>query len=62
MDNGQGFKKTPASGGMGLKTMKYRADMIGAKFEIRARDPQGVVVKVSAERPASDKTQSVHTM
>ncbi len=50
IDNGQGIKKGPASGGMGLKTMKYRADMIGATFEIRAREPQGVVVTVSGER------------
>jgi signal transduction histidine kinase len=34
-DNDEGFVRTaqPATG-MGLKIMEYRADMIGAKFEI----------------------------
>jgi nitrate/nitrite-specific signal transduction histidine kinase len=31
---------------MGLKIMKYRADMIGAKFEIAANMPRGAVVTV----------------
>jgi signal transduction histidine kinase len=32
---------------MGLKIMKYRADMIGARFEIEANDPHGTVVTVA---------------
>jgi signal transduction histidine kinase len=32
---------------MGLKIMKYRADMIGAKFEIAANEPRGTVITVT---------------
>jgi two-component system, LuxR family, sensor kinase FixL len=46
-DNGTGFIRTPTgSTGMGLKIMKYRADMIGAKFEIYANEPHGTIVHV----------------
>jgi PAS domain S-box-containing protein len=47
-DNGVGFVRTAPSGsGMGLKIMKYRADMIGAKFEIAAIEPRGAAVTVT---------------
>jgi PAS domain S-box-containing protein len=47
-DNGGGFVRTAPSGsGMGLKIMKYRADMIGAKFEIAANEPRGTLVTVT---------------
>ncbi len=47
-DNGVGFVRTAPSGsGMGLKIMKYRADMIGAKFEIAANEPRGTVITVT---------------
>jgi signal transduction histidine kinase len=46
-DNGEGFIRTPTgSAGMGLKIMTYRADMIGAKFEIYANEPHGTIVQV----------------
>ena len=46
-DNGVGFvRAAPSAPGMGLKIMKYRADMIGAKFEIAANKPRGAVVAV----------------
>jgi PAS domain S-box-containing protein len=46
-DNGEGFIRTATpSTGMGLKIMKYRADMIGAKFEIYANEPRGTIVQV----------------
>jgi nitrate/nitrite-specific signal transduction histidine kinase len=32
---------------MGLKIMKYRADMIGARFEITANHPQGAIIAVA---------------
>jgi PAS domain S-box-containing protein len=49
-DDGKGFIRTPTpSTGMGLKIMKYRADMIGAKFEIYANEPQGTIVQVIGE-------------
>jgi signal transduction histidine kinase len=31
---------------MGLKIMKYRADMIGAKFQISSNEPQGATVTI----------------
>ena len=36
--------------GMGLNIMKYRAGMIGAKFEIVPRRPRGTVVRVTGEQ------------
>jgi PAS domain S-box-containing protein len=46
-DNGVGFVRAAPSGpGMGLKIMRYRADMIGAKFEIAANRPRGTVITV----------------
>jgi PAS domain S-box-containing protein len=49
-DDGLGFIRSPApSAGMGLKIMKYRADMIGAKFEIYANEPHGTIVQVIGE-------------
>jgi PAS domain S-box-containing protein len=51
-DNGEGFRPpmSPYTG-MGLKIMKYRAGMIGAKFEIAANEPRGTVVRVTGEQP-----------
>ena len=47
-DNGVGMARAaPSSTGMGLKIMKYRADMIGARFEITANQPHGAVVTVT---------------
>jgi PAS domain S-box-containing protein len=37
--------------GMGLKIMRYRAGMIGAKIEIIAGVPKGTVIRVSGEQP-----------
>jgi PAS domain S-box-containing protein len=47
-DNGVGLPAAaPLGPGMGLKIMKYRADMIGARFEITANQPHGAVVTVT---------------
>jgi PAS domain S-box-containing protein len=47
IDNGIGLAHaTPTSAGMGLKIMKYRADMIGARFAITANEPNGAVITV----------------
>jgi two-component system sensor kinase FixL len=46
-DNGIGLAQAaPSSAGMGLKIMKYRADMIGARFDITANEPHGAVITV----------------
>jgi PAS domain S-box-containing protein len=51
-DNGEGFKPpTSPYSGMGLKIMKYRASMIGAKFEIAPNEQHGTVVRVEGEQP-----------
>ncbi|MEP6884889.1 MAG: PAS domain-containing protein [Gammaproteobacteria bacterium] len=50
-DNGEGFHlPTSHYSGMGLKIMKYRAGMIGAKFEISPNEPRGTVVRVTGEQ------------
>jgi PAS domain S-box-containing protein len=49
-DNGEGIRLPPSPfTGMGLKIMKYRAGMIGARFEISPNDPRGTVVQVIGE-------------
>ena len=50
-DDGEGMAEDAAPyTGMGLNIMKYRAGMIGAKFEIVSRKPRGTVVRVTGER------------
>jgi PAS domain S-box-containing protein len=52
-DNGVGIASSNKAGsGMGLKIMRYRAGMIGAKIEIGAHTPKGTVVRVTGEQPA----------
>ena len=47
-DNGVGLARAaPSPTGMGLKIMKYRADMIGAKFEIGSNEPHGATVNIT---------------
>ena len=46
-DNGMGLANAaPSPSGMGLKIMKYRADMIGARFEIDANAPRGTMITI----------------
>ena len=47
---GIGGSHEPESG-MGLRIMRYRADMIGAKFEIDSNMPRGTIVRVTGEQP-----------
>jgi PAS domain S-box-containing protein len=50
-DNGIGFDESTAqSGGMGLHTMRYRADLIGARLRIVPADGGGTVVKLVLPR------------
>jgi len=48
---GIGGSQEPETG-MGLRIMRYRAGMIGAKFEIDANKPRGTVVRVISEQPS----------
>jgi PAS domain S-box-containing protein len=57
-DNGEGIQLPVTSPGMGLKIMKYRAGMIGAKFEVGVNEPHGTVITVTSERPVPPR---VHT-
>ena len=51
-DNGIGIGENNRRGsGMGLKIMKYRASIIGAKIEIVPNHPHGTVVRVTGEEP-----------
>jgi signal transduction histidine kinase len=50
-DDGEGLPKPRGPyTGMGLNIMKYRAGMIGAKFEIVSRKPRGTVIRVTGEQ------------
>jgi two-component system sensor kinase FixL len=51
-DDGVGIEETATPGsGMGLKIMKYRASMIGAKLELAPNYPHGTVVRVTGQQP-----------
>jgi signal transduction histidine kinase len=61
-DDGEGFKLPTTSAGMGLKIMKYRAGMIGAKFEVGANEPRGTVITVVSERPVPPRVQTAQAI
>jgi PAS domain S-box-containing protein len=63
-DNGVGVgTKACSASGMGLKIMKYRAGMIGAKFEIVPTHPHGTAIRITSEQPMVVSTlQSAHTI
>lgn len=47
-DNGKGFTKVRnKKQGIGMKSMVYRADQIGARFLAEERKPQGTVIKLT---------------
>jgi signal transduction histidine kinase len=53
-DDGNGMPKATSSSGMGLRTMKYRAELIGARLEMAPRPSGGTIVScdMRAERLA----------
>jgi PAS domain S-box-containing protein len=56
-DDGLGIACVSQPGtGMGLKIMRYRAGMIGARFEIGPNAPRGTVVRVRGELPPTPGT------
>jgi two-component system, NarL family, sensor histidine kinase UhpB len=56
-DDGIGLGDAARSGaGMGLKIMKYRAGMIGAKIEFGPNDPHGTVICVTGEPSTATNT------
>jgi PAS domain S-box-containing protein len=63
-DDGVGLRRQGApTTGMGLKIMRYRAGIIGAKIEFGGNKPQGTIVRVTGEQPArSGALQSGHAI
>jgi PAS domain S-box-containing protein len=52
-DDGVGLKQAERpTAGMGLKIMRYRANIIGAKIEFGGNQPHGTTVRVTGEQPA----------
>lgn len=58
-DNGRGDSRMlePADSGMGLKIMRYRADLIGGKLSIRSSAQQGTRIVCRVQRQYSPLTQ-----
>jgi PAS domain S-box-containing protein len=54
-DNGGGFtpESTPATNGMGLRIMKFRADMIGGRLAIERNPGGGMIIICSAPLPTA---------
>jgi PAS domain S-box-containing protein len=61
-DDGQGFTLPAVATGMGLKIMKYRAGMIGAKFEVGPNEPRGTMITVTSERAVSSRVNSAQAI
>jgi two-component system CheB/CheR fusion protein len=43
-DDGEGLKSAGDATGLGLRTMRYRASLLGAKFQVKRADPVGTCV------------------
>jgi signal transduction histidine kinase len=56
-DDGRGFEELPASEGMGLRTMRYRAQCIGASLVIESQPGSGTAVSCHVPK-AADPLQS----
>lgn len=56
-DNGRGFEEHPSSAGMGLRTMRYRAQCIGASLVIESHLGSGTAVSCRVPK-AADPLQS----
>lgn len=58
-DDGIGFTPdSKTSKGIGLKIMKYRANIIGASFEIGPNSPHGTIVKCGWKAPIKESRDS----
>jgi PAS domain S-box-containing protein len=56
-DDGVGLPQDAgASKGMGLRTMRYRADAIGGFLDIRSVPPRGTIVRCLVRRPKAEAT------
>jgi signal transduction histidine kinase len=57
-DDGVGVPKKPGGKGMGLRTMAYRASVIGAIFNVEQNSPHGT--RVICQLPQSGTTSATH--
>jgi len=58
-DDGVGLPAPlPATKGMGLRTMKYRADTIGAEFSVKRRRGKGTAVSCLLPIQSADNTRT----
>jgi len=53
LDDGSGIQqeKVAAGAGLGMRSMRYRAELIGASLEVAARDTGGTRVAVTLSMP-----------
>ena len=58
-DDGTGFEEQPASAGMGLRTMRYRAQCIGASLVIESHPGAGTAVSCRVPKVADPLQSSV---
>lgn len=58
-DDGIGISDTALAGGegLGLRTMRYRADRVGGEFEVRHREGGGTVVAVTFEPAQAEEEE-----
>jgi two-component system sensor kinase FixL len=60
-DDGQGFSESLAStAGSGLRIMRYRAELIGAEFQLARNEPHGTVVActLTQQQPTSSRHEN----
>jgi signal transduction histidine kinase len=50
--DGRGFLQTDPRAGLGLRAMKYRADIIGAVMQIDTGPGKGTQITCAIEKPA----------
>jgi glucose-6-phosphate-specific signal transduction histidine kinase len=59
-DNGRGFQaRANSAQGLGLRTMRYRAELIGASIAIRSEPGSGTVVECALHLPVSESSPTV---
>lgn len=60
-DDGCGFAPNmPGNRGMGLRTMRYRAQLIGAEFDISSESHGGTVVRCTVEVPENAAVENLN--
>jgi len=54
-DDGIGLRRVPDSPqGLGMRSMRYRADVIGAFLDIRSVPPRGTIMRCYVRRPKAE--------